>query len=64
MFPALIAELEDLRANFTGKNSIAQIPLQDRSAQRQSAFLTQETLKKLAKESGLGSRIWKLFKTA
>jgi PiT family inorganic phosphate transporter len=64
VFPALIAELEDLRANFTGKNSIAQIPLQDRPAQRQSAFLTQETLKKLAKESGLGSRIWKLFKTA
>jgi inorganic phosphate transporter, PiT family len=30
VFPALIAELEDLRANFTGKNSIAQIPLQDR----------------------------------
>jgi hypothetical protein len=44
VFPGLIAELEDLRANFTGKNSIAQIPLQDRPARRQSAFLAQETL--------------------
>jgi inorganic phosphate transporter, PiT family len=56
VFPALIAELEDLRANFTGKNSIAQIPLQERPAQRQSAFLAQETLKKLAKEKRIGAK--------
>jgi inorganic phosphate transporter, PiT family len=56
VFPALIAELEDLRANFTGKNSIAQIPLQDRPARRQSAFLAQETLKKLAKEKRIGAK--------
>jgi inorganic phosphate transporter, PiT family len=56
VFPALIVELEELRANFTGKNSIAQIPLQDRSAQRQSAFLAQETLKKLAKQKRIGAR--------
>ena len=56
VFPALIAELEDLRANFTGKNSIAQIPLQDKPARRQSAFLAQETLKKLAKEKRIGAK--------
>jgi len=51
-----LIELEDLRANFTGKNSIAQIPLQDRPARRQSAFLAQETLKKLAKEKRIGAK--------
>jgi inorganic phosphate transporter, PiT family len=56
VFPALIVELEDLRANFTGKNSIKQIPLQERPGQRQSAFLAQETLKKLAKEKRIGAK--------
>jgi inorganic phosphate transporter, PiT family len=56
VFSALMVELEGLRANFTGKNSIEQIPLQDRPGQRQSAFLAQETLKKLAKEKRIGAK--------
>jgi inorganic phosphate transporter, PiT family len=56
VFPALMVELKNLQDNFTGKNSIQQIPLQDRPGQRQSAFLAQETLKKLAKEKRIGAK--------
>jgi PiT family inorganic phosphate transporter len=56
VFSALSAELKSLSANLAGKNAIAQIPIQDRPAQRQSAFLTQQTLKKLEKEKRLGAK--------
>lgn len=54
VFSALITELKSLRASLADKQSIAQIPLQDRPGHRQSAFLAQETLKKLAKEKRIG----------
>jgi hypothetical protein len=38
VFPSLIAELTDLRGHLTSKNSIEEIPLQERPGQRQSAF--------------------------
>ncbi|MBV8141450.1 MAG: inorganic phosphate transporter [Verrucomicrobia bacterium] len=56
VFPALITELKDLRSNLTGKSSIEQIPLHDRPAQRQSAFLAQQTLKKLVKQKQIGEK--------
>jgi PiT family inorganic phosphate transporter len=56
VFSALISELKSLRAGLGDKQSIAQIPLPDRPRQRQSAFLAQKTLKKLAKEKRIGEK--------
>jgi inorganic phosphate transporter, PiT family len=64
VFPALVRELQELRSNFGGKNSIEQIPLRDRSAQRQSAFLAQQTLKKLEKEKQIGPKDLDTFQEA
>ena len=47
VLPALLSQLKELRNNITGKDSVEQIPLRDRPGQRQSAFLAQQTLKKL-----------------
>ena len=56
VFPALLSELQNLRANVAGKSSLEQIPLQDRRGQRQNAFLAQQTLKKLEKQKRIGAK--------
>jgi inorganic phosphate transporter, PiT family len=56
VLPSLITELTDLRGHLSGKNSVEEIPLPERPGQRQSAFLAQQTLKKLEEQKRIGAQ--------
>jgi inorganic phosphate transporter, PiT family len=61
--PSVISQLKNLQTSLRGKDSVDQISLPERHKQRQSAYLAQQSLKKLAEQKQIEPKDLEVLQT-